>query len=75
MKKKSPKKKKITAQNITLEDVIIQSTMIIVEAISGAKREGASIKIEANVKDEVYDVDLVIKKVEKKVKKSKMEKV
>ena len=77
MSKKSPKKKprKITLQNITVEDVITQSVMIIVEAISKTKREGATISIEANIKDETYNVDFNIKKVNKENAKPILEKV
>ena len=63
--KKSKKSTKIQKRDITVDEVLIQSAILMVTTVSDTKRKGATVKFETEVNGEVYNVDVSIKRVEK----------
>ena len=64
-KKKSVSKPKfkIEKRDLTVDEVMIQSALIMVNTISDTKREGATVKFETESNGDNYHVDIVIKRV------------
>jgi hypothetical protein len=69
------KKFKIEKRDLTVDEVMIQSALIMVNTISDTKREGATVKFETESGGDIYHVDIVISKVAAVVKETTMEKV
>ena len=67
------KKLKLAKRDLTIDEVLIQASIIMVNTVADTKREGATVKFETEVNGDYYNVDVVIKKISKG--KSKMEKV
>ncbi|MEK0371178.1 MAG: hypothetical protein QQN55_08510 [Nitrosopumilus sp.] len=53
---------KLEKRDLTVDEVLIQSSLIMIRTIADTKRDGAKIKFQTEVNGENYNIDVVIKK-------------
>ena len=53
---------KLEKRDLTVDEVLIHSSLIMIRTIADTKRDGAKIKFQTEVKGENYNIDVVIKK-------------
>ena len=54
---------KLGKNQVTLDEIMIQTGLVMIRAVADTQRNGVKIKFQTEIKDEVYNIDVVIKKV------------
>lgn len=60
---KKKQKTKLGRRDLTVDEVLIQAAIIMVNTVADTKKEGATVKFETESNGEKYHVDIVIKRI------------
>ena len=67
MRNNKKKSIKLEKRDLTVDEVLIQSSLIMIRTVADTKRGGAKVKFETEVNGDNYNIDVIIKKRKEKL--------